>query len=197
MTNSDAEGNLFRVLFNALPLPLFRVDKEVEILDLNNAAGKLFNTSPGQALRKRGGDILHCINASSGCGNAPPCADCLIRNSVRKVFDSGREITRHRAAMEVNDGGKISALDLLLTVTPINFAGETSVLLCLEDITELTTLRTLIPICANCKKIRDDQQLWSSAESYFTRFLKVDFTHSICPDCAQLLYPDFYPKGKH
>lgn len=78
MTNSAAEGNLFQVLFNALPLPLFRVNQEVEILDLNN----------------------------------------------------------------------------------------------------------------------DDQQLWSSAESYFARFLKVDFTHSICPDCTQLLYPDFYPKGK-
>lgn len=197
MTNSDAEGNLFRVLFNALPLPLFRVDKEVEILDLNNAAGKLFNSSPGQALRKRGGDILHCINAASGCGKAPPCADCLIRNSVRKVFVSGCEIARQWAAVEVNDGGKTSELDLLLTVTPMNFVGETSVLLCLEDITELTTLRALIPICANCKKIRDDQQLWSSAESYFARFLKVDFTHSICPDCTQLLYPDFYPKGKH
>lgn len=196
MTNSATEGNLFQVLFNALPLPLFRVNQEVEILDLNKAAEKLFNTSPAQALHKKGGDILHCINAASGCGNAPPCADCLIRNSVRKVFVTGNGITRHRAVVEISDGGKTSELDLLLTVTPINFAGETSVLLCLEDITELTTLRTLIPICANCKKIRDDQQLWSSAESYFARFLKVDFTHSICPDCTQLLYPDFYPKGK-
>ncbi len=196
MTNSAAEGNLFQVLFNALPLPLFRVNKEVEILDLNNAAKILFNTSPAQALRKKGGDILHCINAASGCGNAPSCADCLIRNSVREVFCNGSEIARQRATVQVSNGGKTSELDLLLTVTPINFAGETSVLLCLEDITELTTLRALVPICANCKKIRDDRQLWSSAENYFARFLKVDFTHSICPDCTKLLYPDFYPKGK-
>lgn len=197
MTNSDAEGNLFRVLFNALPLPIFRVDTNIEILDLNNAARKLFNADPGLAWRKRGGDILHCINASGGCGNATPCADCLIRNSVREVFNSGSEIARSRATLEVTDAGKTSELDLLLTVTPINFAGEASVLLCLEDVTELTSLRSLLPICCSCKKIRDDRQLWSSVESYFARFMKVDFTHSICPDCAQRLYPDLYPKGNH
>jgi PAS domain-containing protein len=184
------------MLFNAVPLPLFRVDQEVTILDLNAAARTLFNTSPSQALRKRGGDLLHCINASGGCGNAPPCADCLIRNSVREVFSYGHEIARRRSTVEISVGGKTSELDLLLTVTPIRFAGEASVLLCLEDITELTTLRTLIPICSSCKKIRDDQQLWSSLESYFARFMKVDFTHGICPDCAQRLYPDLYPKGK-
>lgn len=196
MTGSDSEDNLFQVLFNAVPLPLFRVDKEVEILDLNSAARKLFNTSPAQALRKRGGDLMHCINASSGCGNAPPCADCLIRNSVREVFASGREITRRRAVVEISVGEKTNELDLLLTITPIIFAGETSVLLCLEDITELTALRTLIPICSSCKKIRDDRQLWRSVESYFTRFMKVGFTHGICPDCAQRLYPDLFPKCK-
>jgi PAS domain-containing protein len=196
MPTFAAEDNLFRVLFNAVPLPLFRVDQEVEILDLNLAARKLFNTSSGQALRKSGGEILHCINASGGCGNAPACADCLIRNSVREVFSTGREIARRRAVVEIRDDEKTSELELLLTVTPIVFAGVTSTLLCLEDITELTSLRSLLPICASCKKIRDDQQLWNSVESYFTRFMKVDFTHSICPDCAQRLYPDFYPKCK-
>lgn len=196
MTNSGAEDNLFQVLFNAVPLPLFRVDQEVKILDLNAAARKLFETSPGQALRKSGGDILHCINASSGCGNAPPCADCVIRNSVREVFRSGQEVARRRIAVETRVGEKTTELDLLLTVTPISFAGEASVLLCLEDVSELTSLRSLIPICSSCKKIRDDQQLWRSVESYFARFMKVDFTHGICPDCAQRLYPELYPKGK-
>lgn len=203
MSGPASEDNLFRVLFNAVPLPLFRVDADIKILDLNLAAKKMFNASAGQALRKRGGDIMGCINASGvtgGCGNAQSCGDCLIRNSVREVFASGQEIVRHRATLEIKINEKTSGLDLFLTVTPINFAGESSVLLCLEDISELTSLRSLIPICASCKKIRDDQQLWSSAENYFARFMKVDFTHSICPECAQRLYPDFYPKckqGKH
>jgi len=193
MPGTAAAGNIFEVLFNAVPLPLFRVDREVKILDLNAAARKLFNASPGQALHKRGGEVMHCINAVGGCGNAPPCADCPIRNSVREVFASGSEIHRRRATMELKGQAIPSEVNLLLTVTPIIFAGEGSVLLCLEDITELNSLRSLIPICCNCKKIRDDQQLWSSVESYFSRFMQVDFTHGLCPDCARRLYPDFYP----
>lgn len=196
MPNSASEGNLFQVLFNAVPLPLFRVDREVEILDLNHAARRLFNNSSAQPLRKRGGDLMHCLNAGGGCGNAPPCTDCLIRNSVRQVFTSGHEIARRRATVEIRVDEKTTELDLLLTVTPIFFAGEASVLLCLEDISELASLRALIPICSNCKKIRDDHQFWNSLESYFARYHGLDFTHGICPDCSRRLYPEFYRKGK-
>jgi PAS domain-containing protein len=199
MTGAAREDNLFRVMFNAVPLPLFRVTEEIDILDLNAAAQKLYRCSPELALRKRGGDLLNCINAvglRNGCGNAEPCGDCLIREAVSQVLASGNEIGRRRITLETMTGKAATELDLLLTATPITFGGEASVLLCLEDITELTSLRSLIPICANCKKIRDDQQLWSSVESYFARFMRVDFTHGICPDCAKSLYPDFYAKCK-
>ncbi|NTV14395.1 MAG: hypothetical protein HGA96_10770 [Desulfobulbaceae bacterium] len=196
MSGSPQEDNLFRLLFNAVPLPLLRVTREIGILDLNAAAQKVYEASPGQALRKRGGDLLHCINAvgiPGGCGNVEPCAECRIRNSVQEVFDTGREISRLRIKAEIVRDTKAEALDLLLSMTAIKFAGESSVLLCLEDISELTSLRALLPICASCKKIRDDQQLWSSLESYLSRYHEVDFTHGICPDCARRLYPDFYP----
>ncbi len=195
----DSGADLFQVIFNTMPLPLFRVTKEVEILDLNNAARKIFHVSPALARKKRGGDVMHCINAlgtSGGCGHAKPCADCRIRNSVRQVFETGREITRLRSTAEILEGERPIGLDLLLTVTPIHFAGEMSALLCLEDITELASLRDIIPICSSCKKIRDDQQLWSSVESYFKRFLGVDFTHGICPECVQQLYPEIYKNDK-
>ena len=193
MSETAGDDNLFRVLFNSIPLPLFRVDRELGILDLNQAAEKLFNTPPDRALRMRGGDLLHCINAltsPNGCGSAEACADCLIRNSVKQVFANGREINRLRTTMIAVNVDQQNEVDLLLTATPIHFAGELSVLLCLEDISELTSLRSLIPICASCKKIRDDQQLWNSVESYFSHYHRVDFTHSICPDCARRLYPE-------
>lgn len=200
MTEGQRDDNLFRVLFNAVPLPLFRVTREIAILDLNQAAQTFFHTSPSQALIQRGGDLLHCIHAiqnSGGCGKAEPCATCQLRNTVRQVLDTGQEISRLRIqAKTVREGRRFEALDLLLTVTPITFGGELSALLCLEDVSELTSLREIIPICASCKKIRDDQQLWNSLESYFARYHGVDFTHGICPDCAQRLYPEFYPPDK-
>ena len=53
---------------------------------------------------------------------------------------------------------------------------------------EIKTLRGIIPICSNCKKIRDDQGFWQQVESYVTEHTEVAFTHSICPDCIK----DFY-----
>jgi PAS domain S-box-containing protein len=56
----------------------------------------------------------------------------------------------------------------------------------------IKTLSGLIPICANCKKIRDDQGYWHDVAIYVRDHSEADFTHGICPDCAKKLYPDFY-----
>jgi len=57
---------------------------------------------------------------------------------------------------------------------------------------EVNFLSGLLPICASCKKIRDDKGYWSKIESYICSHSKVEFSHSICPDCARKLYPDLY-----
>jgi hypothetical protein len=54
----------------------------------------------------------------------------------------------------------------------------------------LRRLNALLPICANCKSIRDDEGYWSQLEQYFSEHSQVLFSHSLCPDCAQKLYPD-------
>lgn len=51
-------------------------------------------------------------------------------------------------------------------------------------------LSGLLPICASCKKIRDDKGYWNQIESYIRTRSEADFSHSICPDCAKKLYPD-------
>jgi len=63
-----------------------------------------------------------------------------------------------------------------------------------EAIKKINTLRGLIPICANCKKIRDDKGYWNNVESYIHSHADVEFTHGICPDCMKKLYPDYYKK---
>lgn len=56
-------------------------------------------------------------------------------------------------------------------------------------ITEIRTLSGLLPICANCKKIRNDQGYWEQIEVYIREHADVSFTHGICPDCKLSLYP--------
>ncbi len=65
-----------------------------------------------------------------------------------------------------------------------------------EALAKVKVLRGLLPICANCKKIRDDQGYWTELEAYIESHSEADFTHGICPDCFKQLYPDFYVSGE-
>jgi Membrane-associated sensor domain len=55
---------------------------------------------------------------------------------------------------------------------------------------EVKTLSGLLPICAQCKKIRDDKGYWNQIESYIQEHSDAKFSHSICKECAKELYPD-------
>jgi hypothetical protein len=59
---------------------------------------------------------------------------------------------------------------------------------------QLEALQALLPICASCKKIRDDKGYWSQVEQYFETHTKTVFTHSLCPHCVRKWYPELYPE---
>ena len=61
-----------------------------------------------------------------------------------------------------------------------------------QALTEVETLRGLLPICAGCKKIRDDQGYWNHIEIYFNKHASLDFTHTLCPDCVKHYYPEYW-----
>ena len=54
-----------------------------------------------------------------------------------------------------------------------------------EALAEIRTLKGFIPICASCKKIRDDEGYWNQLEAYISKHTDAIFTHSICPQCAE------------
>ena len=58
-------------------------------------------------------------------------------------------------------------------------------------LSEVKTLSGMLPICASCKKIRDDKGYWNQIEEYIRDHSEAEFTHSICQDCAEKLYPEF------
>jgi PAS domain S-box-containing protein len=55
---------------------------------------------------------------------------------------------------------------------------------------EVKILKGFLPICASCKKIRDDEGYWNQMEAYIRDHSEAEFSHSICPDCAKKLYPE-------
>lgn len=59
-------------------------------------------------------------------------------------------------------------------------------------VSEVKTLRGLLPICAGCKKIRDENGLWRPVESYIHEHSEADFSHGLCPECMEKIYPGYH-----
>lgn len=57
---------------------------------------------------------------------------------------------------------------------------------------KVKTLSGFLPICASCKKIRDDKGYWNQIEAYISDHSEAEFSHGICPECCKKLYPDFH-----
>ncbi len=57
---------------------------------------------------------------------------------------------------------------------------------------EIKTLRGIVPICSNCKNVRNDKGYWQQVEVYVREHSEAEFSHSLCPGCVKELYPDIY-----
>jgi PAS domain S-box-containing protein len=130
--------------------------------------------------------------------------------ALRQVFLSGEEKVIEVCVPRA-DGDRY----YVTTITPISDAkGEIISVICSsKDITdrkraeeereglitelqnalsEVKTLSGLLPICASCKKIRDDKGYWNQIESYIREHSGAEFTHGICPECMKTLHPELY-----
>jgi hypothetical protein len=65
-----------------------------------------------------------------------------------------------------------------------------------QAMAEVKQLSGLLPICASCKKIRDDKGYWNQIEDYIHQHSEAQFSHSVCPECSQRLYPELTKKRK-
>lgn len=61
-----------------------------------------------------------------------------------------------------------------------------------EALAKIKTLSGMLPICGECKRIRDDKGDWQRLEYYIRDHSEAEFTHSVCPECARKLYPELY-----
>jgi PAS domain-containing protein len=185
-------GDIVATVLDAIPAYIFVVDDDVQIIGFNLAASQLLGQNPELVLRRRAGEILNCLHATEspeGCGRAALCKTCPVRNSVNESC-RGQRVVRKRARMELVSAGQTVELYLLVTTTPFSYNDKSLVLLILEDISELMALKRILPICAHCKKIRDDQEYWQGVEEYFKSHLDLDFSHGLCPKCAKEFYPE-------
>ena len=59
-----------------------------------------------------------------------------------------------------------------------------------DALAKIKTLRGMLPICASCKKIRDDKGYWNQIENFILDHSEAEFSHGLCPECMDKLYGD-------
>ncbi len=64
-----------------------------------------------------------------------------------------------------------------------------------KALAQVKQLSGFLPICASCKKIRDDKGYWTQIESYIHAHSEAQLSHGICPECQHKLYPEYFPSG--
>ena len=183
-TSIDLSEDARRFL-DAVPFPMFVVDTNLTVRVVNSAAGRLSADEPEYVLRRLCGEALSCIHENESdlrCGETDFCPECAIRQAVDRAHAENRAV-HARQEMVVQRGDEHREVFFEITASP--FDRESGlVLLILADVTEIMSLRRIVPICASCKKVRSDREFWEQVELFFTRYANVEFTHGLCPECA-------------
>jgi len=163
----------------------------------------------------RSGRVLKSNKAKQNSGDRlPKIGDVMYRDYASKhTRDMHAELLDSMENSQVKTFDQLPYRDKFLRITIAPFTG--GAIITSQDITsrvraeldrdkliaelrraldEVETLRGLLPICASCKSIRDDRGYWSTVEEYFSDRNKVDFSHTLCPDCIRSMYPDLWEK---
>ena len=166
------------------------IDAEGRVVDLNPAMETIIGTTEEVTIGKTSDQVFSRWRA--------------VRDSLK-----GEQEGRHEIGIGEGEGKRFYDLYVSIVKSPQNeYAGR---IIVFRDITrrrrmeieregliselqdtldEVKTLSGLLPICANCKKIRDDKGYWHNVETYINEHSDATFTHGICPECVKKLYPE-------
>ena len=199
-----AERDRYITVFESLPLPILLLGPDLSVQNLNHAAAML--------ILGRGIPGAWHYEADK-----TPAAAAILRlfpgfqEAALAFRDSG--LDRQDCEWTTEREGRTLTFRVLLARMldlPRVFAG---ILVAFDDQTErlqatqereqligeltrsmaeIRQLSGLLPICAWCKKIRDDQGYWAQVESYFSSRTGVMFSHSVCPECAERLRQELH-----
>lgn len=147
------------------PFDLMPEKEAVRLRDIFNelvAAGKPFTAIPNENISRDGGSVV-------------------FETSGVPVFDTNGKLTGYQG------------IDRDITERRIMEHQREKLIVKLQKaLAEIKELRGFLPICAECKKVRDDEGYWQQIEKYIQDRTKAKFSHGLCPCCAEKLYPEIY-----
>jgi PAS domain S-box-containing protein len=191
----------YSVLFASVPVGLYRATPEGKILDANPALMELLRFPSKSALLACNLAELHADPGAYQEWSLRMEGSGLVNKfetRLRKVDGQSCWVENSARAIREARGGRLIYEGSLQTINERKTAEDERERLILElqdALAQVKTLSGLLPICAACKKIRDDNGYWNQIEEYIQTHSDAEFTHSFCPDCMRNLYPEVFQEN--
>lgn len=186
-------------LLNSVPAGIVIVNKAGSIVFLNAEAERMFGYESDEVV----GQSVEMLLPERFRTIHPVLRKHFVDKPSRREMGYERNLWACRKngtefPIEVGLGYVQSSNDVFVSAVVIDITRRKAVesereILIAELKTALEKVKQLggmLPICANCKKIRDDNGYWNQIESYIREHSEVEFSHSICPECVKKLYPE-------
>jgi PAS domain S-box-containing protein len=174
------------------------IDPDFKILYENKVHRELLGEHAGE----------YCYQAYQGRNSV--CEHCPVAISFRDggIHTMERTVPTERgqryieitsSLLKDSEGKVIAGIEVVRDVTErkrLEAEREQLIADLRKALEKIKTLKGLIPVCAWCKKVRDDKGYWEELEHYIREHTDADFTHGICPDCLKEYDPDTYREYK-
>ncbi|MBN2363589.1 PAS domain-containing protein [candidate division WOR-3 bacterium] len=192
----------YTAVFENFPFVAFTLDRKGRFIESNEYTEKLFGIDPEKA-RGKGFYELGLLNKKEILKGLREFKKNLAGKVTSKtVYEIKIKEKKHFIELVgiplLENGIVTEVLDVGTDVTQhTNILKEKEKLIkeLKKTVENIEILKGLLPICAGCKKIRDDDGYWHQVEDFLKEHSDIEFSHSLCPDCLKKLYPD-YQKGK-
>jgi PAS domain S-box-containing protein len=187
-----------RSLVENAPFPLAISSPEGKILFVNPRSAEIFKFDRQSVIGTKATDYYGDLEGRAG---------------LLKLMEERGVVNDYEVLMRKTGGETFWAY---LSASKIIFEGKPAIITAFNDITarkkteaerdrligelqsaaaEIETLSGILPICAGCKQIRDDQGFWNQVEHYIQTHSKVRFSHGFCPECERKYFPDHFEPG--
>jgi PAS domain S-box-containing protein len=187
----------YRDLFEHANDAILLVDADHRFVDVNRKVGELLGYTKEELLKMGIADIIPPDQASR---SATELEKLRTQGSYENFVGKVRRRDGQWVDVEVSssaivvDGKVVGSRDVVRDITERKKAEaerEGMISELKESLAKVRTLSGLLPICAGCKKIRDDKGYWTQIEAYLHEHAATEFTHGLCPQCAKELFPDY------
>jgi hypothetical protein len=191
--NQTIDGEAYlRGIMDAFPSPVLVIDRSLVIYDSNSAAKRILGGDGEPMPTRLDCHTIGCIHASSIAGQGPhavECFTCAIRQ-ISSVLCADMPPFKKTATIHVARDGQAHNIHLLVNCAPLHHTDGRHYILTLQDVSGLSGLQRIVPICSFCRNVQNGRDRWEPIHTYLQSFSTIVFSHKICPECARKQYPD-------